>query len=291
MIDKDHSYCAQKISLQSLPPTNKEIELILEMHNQERFDVNAIDMQKMYWNVDLAEIAQPDHCNFDHDKSNQRQAPRLPFPTGQNLAMGYPTWDSAIQGWADEKQHFVYGSHVQHGIVGHYTQMVKNTAVLIGCGLAICPKSKVDPNHNWSHYVCNYVTGQLGDYKPYTPAVSSELNNKRLYDCHGLICLYGGTIDLNLCQCQCQSYTSGKQCENLDCSSLQDDCQFGTDQSLCIIYSNIPIECPKFCGLCNRYDAMKKYYNSLEISTSNGIETIRNISVFIQIIIVLLYFS
>ncbi|CAF4448315.1 unnamed protein product [Adineta steineri] len=59
--------------------------------------------------------------------------------------------------------------------------MVKNTAVLIGCGLAICPKSKVDPNHNWSHYVCNYVTGQLGDYKPYTPADSSELNNKRLY--------------------------------------------------------------------------------------------------------------
>ncbi|CAF1269289.1 unnamed protein product [Adineta steineri] len=199
------------------------------MHNQERFDVNAIDMQKMYWNVDLAEIAQryckdfkikfskrkeitflflADHCNFDHDKSNQ------------------------------------------HGIVGHYTQMVKNTAVLIGCGLAICPKN-----------------------------------------CHGLICLYGGTIDLNLCQCQCQSYTSGKQCENLDCSSLQDDCQYGTDQSLCAIYSNIPIECPKFCGLCNRYDAMKKYYNSLEISKNNGIETIRNISVFIQIIIVLLYFS
>ncbi|CAF1363396.1 unnamed protein product [Adineta steineri] len=165
--------------------------------------------------------------------------------------MGYLTWNSTIQGWADEKQHFVYGSHVQH-------------AVLIGCGLAICPKSKVDPNHNWLHYVCN---------------------------CHGLVCLYGGTIDRNLCQCQCQSYTSGNQCENLDCSSLQDDCQYGTDQSLCTIYSNIPTECPKFCGLCNRYDAMKKYYNSLEISTSNGIETIRNISVFIQIIIVLLYFS
>jgi hypothetical protein len=47
MIDKDHSYCATKNSLRSLAPTKKEIELILEMHNQERFHVNANDMQKM----------------------------------------------------------------------------------------------------------------------------------------------------------------------------------------------------------------------------------------------------
>jgi hypothetical protein len=47
MIDKQHSYCAKKLSVYSLPPTPKEIELILEMHNQERSDVNAKDMQKM----------------------------------------------------------------------------------------------------------------------------------------------------------------------------------------------------------------------------------------------------
>jgi hypothetical protein len=47
MIDKDHSYCAKKASLRSLAPTKKEIELILEMHNQERLHVNAKDMQKM----------------------------------------------------------------------------------------------------------------------------------------------------------------------------------------------------------------------------------------------------
>jgi hypothetical protein len=47
MIDKSHSYCAKKMSLQSLPATVKEIELILEMHNQERADVNAKYMQKM----------------------------------------------------------------------------------------------------------------------------------------------------------------------------------------------------------------------------------------------------
>jgi hypothetical protein len=47
MIDKQHSYCAKKISLKSLPPTVKDIELILDMHNQERSSVNAEHMQKM----------------------------------------------------------------------------------------------------------------------------------------------------------------------------------------------------------------------------------------------------
>ncbi len=47
MIDKHHSYCAERISVDSLPPTPEEIELILRLHNQERSDVNARHMQKM----------------------------------------------------------------------------------------------------------------------------------------------------------------------------------------------------------------------------------------------------
>jgi hypothetical protein len=35
------------MSVNSLPPTTKEIELILDMHNQERSNVNAKYMQKM----------------------------------------------------------------------------------------------------------------------------------------------------------------------------------------------------------------------------------------------------
>jgi hypothetical protein len=50
MIDENHSYCAKKISVRSLAPTNDEIKIILEMHNQERFDVDAKDMQKMVIN-------------------------------------------------------------------------------------------------------------------------------------------------------------------------------------------------------------------------------------------------
>lgn len=43
-----------------------------------------------------------------------------------DVAMGYKDWASAIRGWADEKKDFIYGSKVQHGVVGHYTQVYSN---------------------------------------------------------------------------------------------------------------------------------------------------------------------
>jgi len=69
---------------------------------------------------------------------------------------------------------------------------------------------------------------QLGDNKPYTPANLSESNNKQLYgsnfyrinflictlDCHGLVCLYNGIIDLNSCQCKCDLYDEIKKYYN-----------------------------------------------------------------------------
>ncbi len=108
-------------------------------------------------------------------------------------------------------------------------------------------------------------------------------------DCHGLVCLYKGTLDFDSCQCQCESYTSGKQCENLDCSSLSNQCPYGSDKSLCTIYSNVPDECPKFCGLCDRYNEMIKFYgsNNLGNQNSNNIQSISSYkNVFIQLIIV-----
>jgi len=32
-------------------------------------------------------------------------------------------------------------------------------------------------------------------------------------DCHGKVCLYNGTLDLNTCECQCSTYATGLQCE------------------------------------------------------------------------------
>lgn len=45
--------------------------------------------------------------------------------------MGYKNWSSAIRGWIDEKKDFSYGSKVQRGIVGHYTQVYDNYIIYV----------------------------------------------------------------------------------------------------------------------------------------------------------------
>ncbi|CAF4528459.1 unnamed protein product [Rotaria sp. Silwood1] len=111
---------------------------------------------------------------------------------------------------------------------------------------------------------------------PLPTAMSLKTWALAIQDCHGLVCLYNEIIDLDSYKCQCESYATSKQCENLDCTLLSDDCKYGNDKSLCTQYSNISNECPKFCGLCSRYDEMKKYYDSLEILSNIGIQTIES---------------
>ena len=44
--------------------------------------------------------------------------------TGQNLAWGYYSWDSAIQAWFNEVKDFAFGKGSINGkAVGHYTQV------------------------------------------------------------------------------------------------------------------------------------------------------------------------
>ena len=38
----------------------------------------------------------------------------IPLPTGQNLAMGYDNWTEAIQGWVEEKEHYVHALPSNH---------------------------------------------------------------------------------------------------------------------------------------------------------------------------------
>ena len=76
------------------------------------------------WDDEIAAIAQrwADNCDFNHDK--YRTIPGR-FSLGQNLALGYASWDAAIQGWYDEISQFTYGSEQANNFpaVGHYTQV------------------------------------------------------------------------------------------------------------------------------------------------------------------------
>ena len=76
------------------------------------------------------------------------------------------------------------------------------------------------------------------------------------------------------------------QCENLNCSTLSNKCDYGKDRSLCTKYANVPYECPKyanvpyecpkFCDLCDLYEQIKTYYDSLEFLSDIQIKKIKN---------------
>ncbi|CAF0942957.1 unnamed protein product [Adineta ricciae] len=260
--DENHSYCSQPYpNVVDLQISSSERTAILRIHNHERRLVRGANIEKMYWNDDLAEIAlrYARRCEFDHDKASQRSVPRIPLSTGQNLAMGYDNWTQAIGGWIEEKEHYIHG-YPATGIVAHYTQMIWHSAVLVGCAATMCPPSGMF-DMKWPFYVCNYITGQLNSnlYRPYDQGIE----DRPLNDCHGKVCLYNGTLDLKTCQCQCSTYATGSQCEHLNCSILP-PCYYQSPES-CIAV-NVPLECPRLCGLCDRYEVLKQVYGKANLA-------------------------
>ncbi|CAF3794955.1 unnamed protein product [Rotaria sp. Silwood1] len=256
VIDPQHSFCSQPYpGVIDQPITSWERVYILQMHNYERRLLRGTNIQKMYWNDDLAQIAlhYARGCLYDHDKPIQRNVPKIPLSTGQNLAMGYENWTQAIQGWIEEKEHYFYG-YPSARVVTHYTQMIWHSTALIGCAATICP-SYGSYDMPWPFYICNYITGQLNSdfHRPY----DQGFDDQPLHDCQGKICLYNGTLDLNTCECRCSTYANGLQCERLNCSTLP-PCPYYSSES-CIAV-NVPLECPRLCGLCDRYEVLKSVY-------------------------------
>ena len=46
---------------------------------------------------------------------------------GQNAAYGYRNWQAAIEAWHDEVVDFQYGNGSLGGVVGHYTQVARQS--------------------------------------------------------------------------------------------------------------------------------------------------------------------
>ena len=94
--------------LQSSGVSAADIELIVNKHNALRRQEHATDLFKVVWDADVALIAEKNtkSCKIEHDSN--RGIPSYP-DIGQNLAAGYGSWDSAIQGWYNEIQSFSYG--------------------------------------------------------------------------------------------------------------------------------------------------------------------------------------
>ncbi|KAL8593891.1 hypothetical protein ACOMHN_023807 [Nucella lapillus] len=239
--------------------TSEERQQIIRLHNEARASVQppATDLTTMIWNDELAAVAQKwaKRCVMGHD--SERSVPDLGLSVGQNVAGGYRSWESAIQGWHDEVKMYRFGQVPDSYLgkngwvkIGHYTQMVQNTTHLVGCGYASCKNSKYG-----RYFVCNYAAAQTRLAVPYTRGrqCSACPNSCRngLCDCQGRICLNGGTLDKDSCTCQCPPIYKGDDCSQVNCPS-EDPFYCGRDISAgdCGAYFNVPHMCPFMCGVC-----------------------------------------
>jgi len=259
-----HTACLPPPPEGSLIPTAEGVDdeviiEILRLHNYYRSNVQppATNMQKMYWDPEIAMIAQKlaSSCVWGHDKNAARSVPGR-FPVGQNLAMGHRNFSRAIRAWYNEVNLYTFGDVSSKGYkgIGHYTQVVWHSSALVGCGYAHCGGRK-------RYYVCNYAPS--GNYKgraafPYQNGTrASSCPNSAdngLCDCGGKYCALGGKLNIDTCDCECKykrDWIRSYDC-SVDCSKAVDKPVCGTHftQKSCRA-KNVPVNyCPIMCGLC-----------------------------------------
>lgn len=134
------------------------------------------------WDPELEKMALQNalQCKEEHDYCHKT---RHFLYTGQNLAKmcQSPRYNSipnaiegAINGWFDEYKIFPqqwlhsYGNGPQpHGMVGDFSQMIKDKAFAVGC--AIVKSITYHDGTNWScyHIACNYATTNIANAPVY----------------------------------------------------------------------------------------------------------------------------
>ncbi|ESO84184.1 hypothetical protein LOTGIDRAFT_203268 [Lottia gigantea] len=261
-ISADHTMCISSDVGKAVAVDASAKKEIVDRHNKLRSEVTpaASGMVKMVWDDELAKIAEKwaKQCKFGHDNYKKRATKAYPSVfIGQNGAFDTVTWTEAIDEWYSEKKSFVHGKGSKDGgVIGHYTQVVNDNAVRVGCGRADCPPGS-DENFQKTTWFCNYARGQLtsefpNPYSLGTPCSSCSGNcdqSLKLCDCGGKICQNDGTMQYDTCTCKCSALYTGADCTQVNCKADEASCPlYQTDW--CTVYANIPEECPHKCGLC-----------------------------------------
>ncbi|KAI8980249.1 CAP domain-containing protein [Pilobolus umbonatus] len=116
------------------------ITSILKVHNDHRAKHHS---PALVWNTTMATYAQKwvNKCKFAHSNG----------PYGENLAMGYPNWPSAVNGWYNEVSKYNFDKPGYKDTTGHFTQVVWKGTREIGCGVKTCTNYG-----NAKIYMCNY---------------------------------------------------------------------------------------------------------------------------------------
>lgn len=213
--------------------TAENITEILELHNNYRREPEhpfASNMQKMYWDNELAKVAQKhaDRCSFVHDNMDWRAIPATGNLPGQNIVritgnQRYD-WKTAFGDmFSGEMERWDWGKGINRRFRGksayHYTQIMFSDIARVGCGYSEC----LYPDRLETLFVCNYNKIQMVDsngliLKPWDAdkkacELCPDSCVNKLCDCKGKECLNGGDLDPNACTCNCNGFWTGTRCE------------------------------------------------------------------------------
>ncbi|XP_078361849.1 uncharacterized protein LOC144646177 isoform X2 [Oculina patagonica] len=227
-----------------LPAEQKE--KFLDEHNKFRgmVDPPAADMEYLFWDEDLANLAQmwSNQCIWEHGfvEFGDEYPNSVPFKrVGQNLAREWgvlETPEDRVKPWYAEHQYYSYskfaspmGAACSKEPCGHYTQLVWAKTKHVGCGVKWCDKDFGIP-HPWipgeTVVTCDYgPTGNMiGEY-PYkkgTPCTKCASGKGFCYK--------------NLCR---------------DCDNFDSECGKSLAQAMCSANRDLMAKkCPKMCNLC-----------------------------------------
>ncbi|CAO3672317.1 hypothetical protein G6F70_005054 [Rhizopus microsporus] len=135
-------------------PTSSDINTILNAHNKVRAKHHAPALK---WSTKLATYAQnwSNRCQFQHSSG----------PYGENLALGYPDWNSVVNGWYSEVKNYNYNNPGFASNTGHFTQVVWKATTEIGCGVKVCNNLGQGAKlYTCSYYVPGNMVGDNGKY-------------------------------------------------------------------------------------------------------------------------------
>ncbi|KRY87922.1 GLIPR1-like protein 1 [Trichinella pseudospiralis] len=148
----------------------------------------ATAMSELKWSDALAEKAAEwaSGCQFMHSPKGRYCGLEGADNIGENLAVGtfhgalsgedayIEKFRTSINGWFEEYRNYDFqNARCMRGMCGHYTQMVSDTSLKLGCALAICPNGTPQFANGQSVYlvVCNYAPGDnYGGEPPYKTA-------------------------------------------------------------------------------------------------------------------------
>ncbi|CAF2085266.1 unnamed protein product [Rotaria magnacalcarata] len=226
-----------------VPITPTDQQDLLDMHNAYRANTSARYMFKLYWDDELAKMAQAhsDMCLFDHDLAVNRYSPKYNWKNGQNMIMTSEIRSSLADlvdmMFSSEKLNFVYGTGCapDPGTCLHYTQGMLSNMTRVGCAHTHC----LFPDRIERYLTCNYINSQYADNYmiPYVPSSAPAIDCPshavgNLCDCGNKICNYNNGEYLDPATCNCKTAVTkrsiGKRAANDIDSMKSNRRQFAT---------------------------------------------------------------